>query len=384
MKKRPLLDLVLLVLLLVELASFFVSARVHEVLGCVFTLLVVLHLWWNAGFFRAFGRGRYPWRRLLGTVVVLAFAVDMLVLLVSGVATSHLLFASIHLPRSVDWRTLHLDASILATFLLFAHGALLGGRYVRGWKLRTASGLVLVLAVGGVFGLPYLDRWQRTVQVNRPEAVRGPSVRLPGRTVVVSFSRVGNTDFPDTVDAVSGASLMWDRSRLPKGLGWKKVRTASDLVGNAELLAAMAGDAADATPIALKTVQPYPASYPATTEVAKEELASSAFPALVPLTEEDEAALRDADNIILVTPLWWGTLPRAVEGFVRAHEAAFAGKRILPIITHGGTGCGDAPAALADAAPAATLAPPLAVYSSDVPRARSRITEYLQANAKEK
>ena len=67
--------LALLVLLLTELASFFVSSRVHEVLGVAFIVLVLVHLWWNAGFFRAFGRGRYPWRRLLGMAVVLAFAV---------------------------------------------------------------------------------------------------------------------------------------------------------------------------------------------------------------------------------------------------------------------------------------------------------------------
>lgn len=57
MKKRPLLDLVLLVLLLTELASFFVSSRVHEVLGVAFVVLVLVHLWWNAGFFVPSGAG---------------------------------------------------------------------------------------------------------------------------------------------------------------------------------------------------------------------------------------------------------------------------------------------------------------------------------------
>lgn len=378
MKKRPLLDLVLLVLLLTELASFFVSSRVHEVLGVAFVVLVLVHLWWNAGFFRAFGRGRYPWRRLLGTAVVLAFVIDMVVLTVSGVATSHFLFPSIHLPRGVNWRSLHLGAAAVSAFLLFLHGALLGGRYVKGWKLRTAAGLVLVLAIGGVFGLPYLDRWQREVHVNRPMAVAGEKAALSGRTVVVYFSRVGNTDFPDDVDAVSGASLIWDRSRLPKGPGWKQARTAADLVGNAELLADMAADATDAERIFLQTVQKYPASYPETTEVAKEEFASAAFPALQPLTAAEEAALQSADNVILVTPLWWGTLPRTVEGFVRSHD--FAGKRIFPIITHGGTGAGESASVLRDAAPDADLAPVLDVYSSDVPGARGQIAAYLKAN----
>ena len=378
MKKRPLLDLVLVVLLLVELASFFVSGRVHEVLGCVFVVLVGVHLVWNAGFFRAVGRGRYGVKRVAGTVVVLAFAVDMLVLTVSGVATSHFLFPWVKIGHGLNWRSLHLGAAAAAAFLLCFHGALAGTRYaaLRGWKLRTACGLVLVLAIGSVFGLPYLDRWAREVHTLVPNAIAGEKVTLPGRTAVVYFSRVGNTVFPDDVDAVSGASLLWDRSRLPKGAGWKRARTAQDLVGNAELLAAMASDATDATPIFLQTATPYPASYPETTEVAKDEFASDTFPALVPLTDAQERELAAADNIILVTPLWWGTLPRAVEGFVRTHDVR--GKRIFPIITHGGTGAGEAPAVLQDAAKGATIATPEDVYSSDVPGARGRIAAYLK------
>ena len=381
MQKRPFLDLVLLVLLLVELASFFVSSRVHEVLGVAFVVLVFVHLWWNAGFFRALGRGRYPWRRLLGTVVALAFLIDMAVIAVSGVATSHFLFPSVHLPRGVNWRSLHLGAAATAAFLLFLHGTLVGGRYVKGWKLRTAAALVLVLAIGGVFGLPYLDRWQREVHVNRPMAIAGEKAARPGRTVVVYFSRAHNTDFPDDVDAVSGASLMWDRSRLPKGPGWKQVRTSVDLVGNAELLADMAADATDAERIFLQTMQKYPTSYPETTEIAKEEFASATFPALQPLRADEEAALQSADNIILVTPLWWGTLPRTVEGFVRSHAHDFSGKRIFPIITHGGTGAGESANVLRDAAPDADLAPVLDVYSSDVPGARGQVAAYLKANS---
>lgn len=135
MKKRPLLDLVLVVLLLVELASFFVSGRVHEVLGCVFVVLVGVHLVWNAGFFRAVGRGRYGVKRVAGTVVVLAFAVDMLVLTVSGVATSHFLFPWVKIGHGLNWRSLHLGAAAAAAFLLCFHGALVGGRYVRGKRI---------------------------------------------------------------------------------------------------------------------------------------------------------------------------------------------------------------------------------------------------------
>ena len=40
--------------------------------------------------------------------------------------------------------------------------------------------------------------------------LRGEQLNLGGKILIVYFSRVGNTNFPDNVDAVSGASLMLD------------------------------------------------------------------------------------------------------------------------------------------------------------------------------
>ena len=74
-------------------------------------------------------------------------------------------------------------------------------------------------------------------------------------------------------------------------------------------------------------------------------------------------------------------LPRTVEGFVRSHDHDFSGKRIFPIITHGGTGAGESASVLRDAAPDADLAPVLDVYSSDVPGARGQVAAYLKANS---
>ena len=70
-------------------------------------------------------------------------------------------------------------------------------------------------------------------------------------------------------------------------------------------------------------------------------------------------------------------LPRTVEGFVRSHDHDFSGKRIFPIITHGGTDAGESANVLRDAA----LAPVLDVYSSDVPGARGQVAAYLKANS---
>ena len=66
---------------------------------------------------------------------------------------------------------------------------------------------------------------------------------------------------------------------------------------------------------------------------------------------------------------------------MRSHDHDFSGKRIFPIITHGGTGAGESANVLRDAAPDADLAPVLDVYSSDVPGARGQVAAYLKANS---
>lgn len=368
--RRKLLDLALALLLLAGLASLFLPSELHEVLGIVFVLLAACHLVWNRAFLRGFGRGRYPLRRVLQSVAVLAFFIDAAMLLVSGIALSRFLFPQAAFGADVNWRSLHLGAAAVGAFLLALHGGLEIGRYVRGWPVRIALTFVTVLAISGVFGLPYLDRWHHIVHVDRSAAVSGPRLAATGRVAVVYFSRVGNTPFPDTVDAVSGASLSWNDEMLH---GSK--RNAQALVGNAELLADMAADAAGTMPIFLKTEAAYPASYDETTAVAKKEFDDPQFPALAPLAQEEAATLREADAVVLVYPLWWGTLPRSVEGFLRTHD--FAGKKLLPIVTHGGSGVGKSLDILRDAAPAADLQAPLDVYSSDIPTARATIATYL-------
>ena len=77
------------------------------------------------------------------------------------------------------------------------------------------------MAVGAIFGLPYVDRWFHTVKVDK-NILHGEKLAVEGKILIVYFSRVGNTDFPTEVDAVSGASLMIDDKKI---------------IGNAQMIA---------------------------------------------------------------------------------------------------------------------------------------------------
>ena len=354
---RIALNILLTILFLVGIAGMFVPRWLHTHAGCILMLALLGHIWLNRGFFKSIVRGRPGTRRLLNSASIIVFGAAMLLILLSGL---HLI-GVIDLPGAESGRALHMGAAVTAAVMLLIHLRLHLGRYVRSRKGIAGVIALLLLAVVGMVGLSYADRWYRTVHVVRREILPGAHVSLPGRVLTVYFSRVGNTDFPPDVDAVSGASVM---------------REGDTLLGNAEVLALMAQDAAGGDLLAIRTEKTYPAAYAATTQEARMEFAEEEFPRL----REYALSPADYDTIILVFPLWWDKTPRAAASFLRPYD--LSGKTILPIVTHGGGGPGKA----ADTLKTYTNADVreiLAVYSSNVPSARRGITDYLRTYGKE-
>ena len=227
-------------------------------------------------------------------------------------------------------------------------------RYIKGKTFYAASILTFILAVGAIFGLPYVDRWFHTVKVNR-DVLRGEKLSLDGKILIVYFSRVGNTNFPEKVDAVSGASIMLDGKKI---------------IGNAQMIAELVQSITGGDIFALQTEKIYPADYSQTTQVAKQEFSSGEMPALVKLPNVDAY-----DKIILIYPLWWHTLPKPVENFLRSCD--LSGKKIYPIVTHGGGGLGESIDVLKNYT-LAEISEPLDVYSSDILSSRKIIFDWLK------
>lgn len=350
------LDIALLLLFFLELGGMFLPGLAHELLGCGFLLLIILHNATNWPFYQHFFQGANTTKRLLNKVSIGLFAVSLLLLAISGMALSRHLFSWVQLG-DLNWRSVHLGAAISALVLLFIHLLFHARRYIRGRKFFVTAGTAFILAVVGIFGLPYLDRWYHQVHVNRSAIVQGEKAAIPGRVLTVYFSRVGNTDFPPDVDAVSGASVMKDKAAL---------------IGNAEMIAAMVQDAVGGDMYAITTVKKYPADYGATTREARQEFDEKRPPALVkPLPD-----LSNYDVIFVVYPLWWHTLPMAVEGFFQDYD--LSSKTIVPIVTHGGGGIGDSIDVLRETTHAKIPEQPLDIYSSDIPSARQDIAAYLK------
>ncbi len=334
---KKFLDFTLVILFFACLASNFLPAQVHQALGLIFIALIVAHNVLNRNFYRA-GFNR---RRIFNQTTIFLFASGILAILISGAA-----LANYFQVPDINWRSIHLGAAIFSTILLMIH--LL--RHIRGKKLYAATALAFILAVGAIFGLPYVDRWFHTVKVDK-NILSGEKLAVEDKILVIYFSRVGNTDFPAEVDAVSGASLMLDDKKI---------------IGNAQMIAELVQSIVGGEIFAIQTEKTYPADYSETTKVAKAEFDANELPKLKELPE-----INAYDKIILIYPLWWGDLPKPVENFLLT--AKFKGK-IYPIVTHGGGGLGKSIETLKKYA---EIGEPLEIYSSDIPSSRKIIFDWL-------
>ena len=174
--------------------------------------------------------------------------------------------------------------------------------------------------------------------------------------LVAYFSRVGNTEWENGVDAVASASL-----NIENG----------EYVGNAEILAKMVQEATGGDLFLIQTEKTYPSDYRETTDEAKAEQNNDARPALSSHVEN----MDKYDTIILIYPNWWGTLPQPLFSFLEEYD--FTGKTILPLCTHEGSRMGSSESDIRSLCPNAALLDGLAVRGTSVNSAQSDVEKWL-------
>ena len=174
--------------------------------------------------------------------------------------------------------------------------------------------------------------------------------------LVAYFSRVGNTEWEDSVDAVTSASLNVENG---------------DFVGNAEFLAKMAQEVTGGDIFLIRTEETYPSDYRETTNVASAEQSDNARPALASHVDN----MDQYDTVVLIYPNWWGTLPMPLYTFLEEYN--FAGKTILPLCTHEGSHMGSSESAIAELCPDAILLDGLDIRGSRASSAQSDVETWI-------
>ena len=156
------------------------------------------------------------------------------------------------------------------------------------------------------------------------EETTPPSEAVPSvnaNILIAYFSRVGNTDFPEDVDAVSSASLL---------------RKDGALYGNTQYVAALIQQATGGDLFLIETEEKYPADYDATDRQGQQESRARSRPALASHVENMDAY----DLVFLGFPNWYYDMPMAVYTFLEEYD--LAGKTIIPFATSGGSGFSNA------------------------------------------
>lgn len=143
-------------------------------------------------------------------------------------------------------------------------------------------------------------------------------------------------------------------------------------VGNTEVVAKMIHEITRGELFPIEAVNTYPLDYTETTEVAKEELRTSARPKLTRQVEN----FASCDLIFLGYPDWWGTMPMPVYTFLEDYN--FSGKTIAPFCTHEGSGLGRSVADIKKTCPKATVLEGLAIKGGEVNNARGAVSGWLR------
>ena len=144
--------------------------------------------------------------------------------------------------------------------------------------------------------------------------------------------------------------------------------------GNTMIVAKMIAEKTGADLFEIRTANPYPEGYTVTTEIAKKELNANVRPVLA-----EDKDVKEYDTVFLGYPIWWGEPPMAVLTWLEAHD--FAGKTVIPFVTHEGSGMGRSERTLKKTLPGAKFGAPLALRGAtaqnDRPAARKAVDAWL-------
>lgn len=165
-------------------------------------------------------------------------------------------------------------------------------------------------------------------------------------------------------------STMNTEAQTPKG---KKILIVYfSQSGNTETIAHQIKNATGGDIFRLETATPYPGEYRALIDQAKKEIEAGYKPAL----KEKAVNPEPYDIIFIGSPSWWSTIAPAISTFLSEYD--FAGKTIIPFITHEGSRMGRAVSDIKKLVPGATVQEGLPIRGSSVRTAAPEVNKWLK------
>lgn len=190
--------------------------------------------------------------------------------------------------------------------------------------------------------------------VSEPESTE--SEQSANNTLIVYFSRWGNTEYPSDVDATASASIVVD----------------NDLrYGTTEYVANMIAENVGGDLHRIETVTPYTADFDELRDVNHDEMSRNYLPEL----KESNLDISAYDTVFVGYPVWATDVPQAVLSFLNEYD--LTGKTVIPFCTHDGYGAGGSYQTIAEASHAAVSLEGIAIEAKDVPNAQDTVSSWL-------
>lgn len=140
--------------------------------------------------------------------------------------------------------------------------------------------------------------------------------------------------------------------------------------GNTEICAEFIKEAVGGDLFQIETVKEYAKDYQECIEEASKELKENARPELKTYLKDIDAY----DHIFVCGPCWWGTYPVAM--FTQLEALDFTGKKVLPLMTHEGSGMGNSEKDLRKICKGATFGPGIAIHGADAKEAKKAVSNW--------
>lgn len=175
--------------------------------------------------------------------------------------------------------------------------------------------------------------------------------------LIVYFSRWGNTDYPDDVDATTSASTIAD----------------GEIYGTTEYVARMIQKTVGGDIHLIETVTPYTADFDELRDVNHNEMSNNTLPEL----KESNLDIAKYDTVFVGYPVWATDVPQAVISFLNQYD--LSGKTVIPFCTHDGYGAGSSYRTISDVSKAEKTLDGLSIEAKDVPDSQNVVTEWLNS-----
>ena len=172
------------------------------------------------------------------------------------------------------------------------------------------------------------------------------------KILIAYFSRWGNTEYPDNVDASTSASIVIDGERF----------------GTTEYVARMIQETVGGDIHLIETATPYTADFDELRDVNHNEMSNNILPEL----KESNLDIAKYDTVFIGYPVWATDVPQAVISFLNQYD--LSGKTVIPFCTHDGYGAGSSYSTIRDASKAEKTLDGLAIEAKDVPGAKDTVT----------